>query len=168
MDANIWIYLFPPTISLSINRLPPRDQRAIREYSTALKKIASAKTRLILDPLILSEYLNRYCRIECNAIFKGKKINYKQCRESEQFHKVSSSALTYVKRIMSMCKLHSIPASELDINQALDDFSTSKIDFNDAVFVSICRKRNLKLMTHDSDFKDSGIDILTANKKTLD
>jgi len=55
----------------------------------------------------------------------------------------------------------------LDLNQSLIDFQTGGIDFNDALLVDICKKRNLKLMTNDSDFQDVGIEILTTNPKLL-
>jgi predicted nucleic acid-binding protein len=46
---------------------------------------------------------------------------------------------------------------------ALADLSSGKVDFNDALLVDICKKRNLKLMTNDSDFQEGGIEVLTTN-----
>jgi len=60
-----------------------------------------------------------------------------------------------------------MPASELDLNQALADFSSGGVDFNDALLVDICKKRNIKLMTNDGDFQDGGIEVLTTNPRLL-
>lgn len=63
--------------------------------------------------------------------------------------------------------MHSISADELDLNQALTDFKSGQVDFNDALLVDICKKRNMKLMTNDADFQHGGIKVLTTNPRLL-
>lgn len=63
--------------------------------------------------------------------------------------------------------MHSVPADKLDIRQALDDFESGLVDFNDAILVDVCKKRDLKLMTNDGDFQRGGIEILTVNRHLL-
>jgi hypothetical protein len=49
LDANIWLYLFPA---------PGNPQyHFANQYSSAFAKLIQAKARLILDPIVLSEYL---------------------------------------------------------------------------------------------------------------
>lgn len=40
-------------------------------------------------------------------------------------------------------------------------------DFNDQVLAELCKSRNLTLVTHDGDFKDLGLNLLTANQSLL-
>ena len=49
----------------------------------------------------------------------------------------------------------------------LSDFEANSRDFNDAILAQLCRAKDLKLVTHDGDFKDCGITILTANSNLL-
>lgn len=159
VDTNIWLYLFPAPGN------PPH--RFANQYSTAFSNLVSAQAQPVLDPMVLSEYLNRYIRIEWEGNYKSTYPKFKDFRNSLDFTAVVSSAEIFAKRIVSFCKIHSIPANELDLNHALADFSSGKMDFNDALLVDICKKRSLKLMTNDADFHDGGIDVLTTNPRLL-
>ncbi len=159
VDTNIWLYLFPAPADPS--------NRFATQYSTGFSNLVSAKAQPVLDPIVLSEYLNRYIRIEWGGNYKSQYPKFKNFRNSFDFSAVVSSAEAFAKRIVSFCKIHSIPANELDLNQALADFSTRKVDFNDALLIDICKKRELKLMTNDGDFVDGGIEVLTTNPRLL-
>lgn len=106
-------------------------------------------------------------RIEWEGNYRSLYPKFKGFRKSQDFSAVVSTAETFAKRILSFCKVHSIPARELDLNMALADFSSGKVDFNDALLVDTCKKRNLKLMTNDSDFQEGGIEVLTTNLRLL-
>src|SRR5215467_15977623 len=56
LDANVWLYLFQAPSDP--NTAPAPD------YSAAFKEMLNAGSHLVMDPIILSEYLNAYCRIE--------------------------------------------------------------------------------------------------------
>lgn len=159
LDANIWLYLFPAPAN--------PHQSFAHQYSTAFSNLVRAQAQPVLDPMVLSEYLNRYCRIEWEANFKAPHRSFKKFRQSADFHSVASSAQTFVERILNFCHIHSVSPDELNLNQALVDFTSGKVDFNDALLVDICKKRNLKLMTNDSDFQQGGIEVLTTNPRLL-
>ena len=159
VDTNIWLYLFPA---------PGNPQQFIAgQYSTAFSRLVSAKAQPVLDPMVLSEYLNRYCRIEWEGNFKAKYQTFKKFRQSADFHSVVSSAHVFASKILSFCQIHSVSADELDLKQALTDFASGHVDFNDALLVDLCKKRNLKLMTNDADFQHGGIEVLTTNTRLL-
>lgn len=159
VDTNIWLYLFPA---------PGNPQQPFaHQYSTAFSRLVSAKAKPVLDPMVLSEYLNRYCRIEWEGNFKSQYQTFKRFRQSADFRAVVSSAHTFASKILSFCQIHSIPANELDLNQALTDFKSGQVDFNDALLVDVCKKRNMKLMTNDADFQHGGIEVLTTNPRLL-
>lgn len=159
VDTNIWLYLFPA---------PGNPQQSFaRQYSNAFSRLVSAKAQPVLDPMVLSEYLNRYCRIEWEGNFKSQYQTFKQFRQSADFGPVVSSAHTFASKILSFCQIHSVSANELDLNQALTDFKSAQVDFNDALLVDVCKKRNMKLMTNDADFQRGGIEVLTTNPRLL-
>ena len=71
------------------------------------------------------------------------------------------------EKIVNACQTHATPANSLNLRQALTDFSSGRIDFNDSLLADICLQRQYKLLTHDSDFQFGGIDVLTLNRKLL-
>ncbi|MBI5185833.1 MAG: PIN domain-containing protein [Nitrospinae bacterium] len=54
VDTNIWLYIFGPQAP---------DNWETRIYSKAYAGILSAKSHVYIDPLILSEFINRYARL---------------------------------------------------------------------------------------------------------
>ena len=159
VDTNIWLYLFPA----------PRNpqQQFAKKYSGAFSRLLGAKAQPVLDPMVLSEYINRYFPIEWEGGYKSKYSTFKSFRKSTDFGQVASAAQSFALKIMGFCHVHSTCANELDINEALADLASGQVDFNDALLVDICKKHNLKLMTNDADFQYGGIDVLTTNHRLL-
>ena len=159
IDANIWMYLFPPPSNSNL--------KFTFSYSKAFSKLIQAGANPILDPMVLSEYLNRYCRIEWEACYKKQYPKFKDFRNSRYFSDVIETAKSFASKIVSFCCVHSIASNQLDFQQILSDFSSGKVDFNDAVLIDICKQGDLKIMTNDSDFQIGGIDVLTTNLRLL-
>jgi len=159
IDANVWYYLFPP---------PSDSQKLIsKSYSRGFIEMIRACSVPVLDPLILSEYLNRYCRFEWQANFCSKYPIYKKFRNSSDFNPIVSSAAVFASDILKKCELHSIPSNQLNLHTAIADFKTGEIDFNDAVLADICKQQNIKLLTNDGDFQKGGIEVITSNPQLL-
>lgn len=72
VDTNIWLYLFPAPGN--------PHQSFARRYSTAFSRLVGAQAQPVLDPMVLSEYLNRYCRIEWEGNFKSQYQTFKLFR----------------------------------------------------------------------------------------
>ena len=159
LDTNIWLYLYPAPVN-------PCSLFA-GQYSAAFKKLIEAEAQPVIDPLVLGEYLNRYCRIIYNAKYKEKFKEYKTFRQSKNFAAIAEDATSFAREILAFCQRHSLPANELDLPLALTDFKQGKLDFTDSLLLDICKKKNLKLMTNDSDFRHSDITVLTTNPRLL-
>lgn len=158
-DTNVWLYLFPaPT---------DRPTRHASLYSAAFKRMLTVKVPLAVDALVLGEYLNRYCRIEWEGRFKQAHPNFKSFRKSPDFLPVGQTAASLVRQILKLCYRHDSPFRSADIEQVLGDFARGAQDINDGLLVDACRQRGWKLLTHDGDFTDGGIDVLTGNPKLL-
>lgn len=162
LDTNIWLYLYPAPKNPST----ANSTLFTKQYSEAFKNLITAKAQPVLDYFILSEYLNTYSRIEWNC-WKRKYTQFKKFRNSDDFISVANSSKYFAKRILDCCEINSLIYKKEDLNNALNDFSTSTLDFNDAILVEICKQKNLTLMTNDIDFKNCGIRILTTNSKLL-
>jgi len=159
LDANVWLFLFSA----------PSD-KAIGYgggYSAALKRMLAARCCLVMDALVLSEYLNRYCRIEWNALHKAAEPDFKKFRNSAAFHTVGQGATTYARSILQVCTRYDHPFATADVMRVLTEFETGAGDFNDGLLAESCRHHNWKLVTHDGDFTAGGIEVLTTNPRLL-
>ena len=159
-DANIWVLLYGPQYN-------PDDPR-VPVYSAALRDILTAKCNIFIDVLVLSEFINRWARFRYNLISKERRPKYfKQFRNSADFPRVAQETAVACRKIMDI----SLPISDcfetINISELLGNYESGKYDFNDQVLASLCRTRELKLVTDDGDFARQEITILTANRRLL-
>lgn len=159
VDANIWLYLFPAPSGSQYN--------FTRQYSAAFKIILATHVTIAINSLILSEYLNRYCRIEWEALHKQKYTDFKKFRQSVDYQSVGQRAAADAKEILKLCSKKDDDFTAADIIQILSDFESGIIDFNDGLIADACFRYGWKLITHDGDFTEGGIDVLTTNRKLL-
>jgi predicted nucleic acid-binding protein len=159
VDANIWLFISaPPSASIRGETM---------QYSAALKDLLKSKANIYISSTILSEYLNRYIRIEFNALYKNKHADFKSFRKSSDFITVGAKAAGEAKTIAKICVNKDDNFSSCAISDVLDHFGSGTNDFNDGVILHFCRTHDCKLITHDGDFTVGGIDVLTGNKKLL-
>ncbi len=159
LDTNIWLYLYPAPSAA------PAGYAA--SYSAALKSMLSAGSRLVIDAMILSEYLNRYCRIEWNALHKTAQPDFKVFRRCPAFLMVGQGAATFARSMLKLCTRHDHPFATADVARVLADFEAGATDFNDGLLVETCRLHGWKLVTNDSDFTTGGIEVLTSHPVLL-
>ena len=159
LDTNVWLYLFPA----------PSDKATghAAGYSAATKNMLAAGCYLVMDALILSEYLNRYCRIEWSALHKRTYPDFKAFRKSASFQTVGQGAATFARSMLKLCTRHDHPFSTADVGCVLAEFEAGSSDFNDGLLAETCRHHNWKLVTNDGDFTAGGIDVLTTNPRLL-
>ena len=160
LDANVWLYLYPPP-SQRIKR------KFIQQYSKGLKSMQSAGVQLTMDAMVLSEYLNTYCRIEWKALHQIQYPKFKSFRKSAAFKAVGRNAAFFAGSMLKLCVCHDHPFAAANIKQVLADFAAGTTDFNDSLLAEACRHNGWKLVTHDSDFTSGGIEVLTTNSRLL-
>lgn len=160
IDTNIWVYIYAPQA--------PDDWKT-RVYSKALAKILTAKCRIFIDALVLSEFINRYARLTYQLnTGTGSTISFKEYRRSPDFKPVAKEIVSSVRRMLKHCQRTESGFSSSSIEQVLTEFEEGDSDFNDQLMIELCKNNGFKLITHDHDFKESGLTVLTANKKMLD
>jgi len=155
-DTNIWFYIYAPQ--------PPDDWKT-RIYSNALAKILSAKSYIYIDALVLSEFINRYARLAYSL--SGVSIKFKEFRQSPAFKSVAKDIEVSVRGILKHCRRTESGFPECDIESLLAKFGEGNSDFNDQLMTELCKGKGFKLITHDQDFKECGLTVLTANNRLL-
>jgi predicted nucleic acid-binding protein len=158
VDANIWIDLYGPAAN--------PNRWSVRTYSNIYARMLTAGCKLFLDLLILSEFVNRFARIEMRRI-QPTQGNFKSFRQSTDFPPVARAIETQVTQILSVCNPIDHPFAEWPHIDLMKDFSTGSVDLNDQLLAHNCRKHGLAILTNDSDFTEGGISVFTANNRLL-
>jgi predicted nucleic acid-binding protein len=156
-DANFWLYLYAPQ--------PPSATWAVNAYSAIYKSLLTAKARLFLDVLILSEFINSYARLEWNIAATGQ--DFKTFRKSSAFKTVAQDIANRANRILKDAVPLDHHFTNWKLADLLNDFSTGGFDCNDQLLVESCRKHSLSLLTNDADFTEGGLTVYTANNRLL-
>jgi len=159
LDANIWISIYGP--------IACQDWRTTI-YSKSLRQILSCKSLILLDLLVICEFINRFARFEYEQLkHEIKPPTFKKYRDSEEFKLVAQEIAVNVKKILKISTRCNFHFESAELGNLLSRFEEGNLDFNDTVILNLCESEDAVLITHDADFKNSNIPILTANKKML-
>lgn len=157
LDTNIWLYLYGPQ--------KPKA-RVIDTYSRMLKQILNAGSRIYIDVLVVSEFINACVRLKWQIATK-REIRFKAFRNAPYFKSVAKSISSDVASVMTHCLRVESGFASMEATELLNEFVAGKCDFNDQVIIRLCKREELTLITHDADFRRAGIPILTANHRLL-
>lgn len=159
VDTNVWYYLHGPQ--------GKTDDR-VATYSTGLRRILAARSKIYIDVLVVSEFINRYARFWHNIRSAGDPTrDFKAFRKSREFVPIAADIANAIRRILQQCERTGSEFERLDFSILLQDFESRCPDFNDQVIAQLCSSKGLKLVTDDADFREFDITILTANKRLL-
>lgn len=157
LDTNVWMLVYGPQ--------SPGNHR-VAVYSQALAKILAAQSRIHIDVLIVSEFINTYARLKWKLLSTSS-TDFKQFRKSVDFKPVAQDIAADVKRVLQHCTRVASGFESLVIETLIDEYAAGNSDFNDQVLTTLCKRTGLKLVTDDGDFKGLGIPVITANKRLL-
>jgi predicted nucleic acid-binding protein len=157
LDANIWLLIYGP-------QSPGNSGVAI--YSQALAKILAAQSRIYIDVLIVSEFINAYARLKWKLV-ASHIDKFKVFRKSPEFKSVAQDIAADVKQVLNHCSRIENGFEALEIGGLIDEYAAGDFDFNDQIITALCKRKGLKLVTDDGDFSGQGIPIVTANKRLL-
>ena len=157
LDANIWLHLFSP-------REPGDRWKQI--YSEVFERILKANSRIYIDVLVVSEFINAYARTKWRVTALHIR-SFKDFRSSTGFKPVAEDITASVRQIISHCSRTESDFVTLPMDDLLADYITGDFDFNDQVITEICKNNGFTLITNDGDFKTQEIPILTANSNLL-
>ena len=156
-DANIWLYMFcPKGIGDHLQDV----------YSSAFHRALEAKSQLFTDVLVMSEFVNTYARIKWQNS-SSSKDKFKKFRTSKDFKPIAGEIAYAARKITNRCTLLDSGFSYVQIDGVFTEYAKGKFDFNDQIIAELCRKKKLTLATHDGDFKNYHVPLLTANRQLL-
>lgn len=161
LDTNVWYYIYGQQM--------PDDPR-VSVYSDLLNTLINNKSEIYSDIIVLSEITNIYIQFEYKCYLdyaSSKDVPFKEYRKCEDYNRIIEGITDILRRIISNCKSVCFGFSAANPTAFVDDFELHRIDFNDIVIAQICQENDLILVTHDYDFADMEIDILTANKRII-
>jgi len=115
--------------------------------------------------MIISEFINTFSRIEFKQ--QSEFTRFKDFRGSLKYRAIAQDISYNVKKIFKSTLACDPELQVINFPEVMDMFEQGKYDFNDLLFAQICRAKNLVFVTHDKDFRELGVEILTANKKLL-
>ena len=157
LDANIWLYLHSP-----------KQYKAswVNIYSNAFNRLLKANSRIYIDVLVLSEFINSYARLKWSLVRRHYRT-FKAFRNSPDFKPIAQDIVNDVKQIMNHCSRIESGFATVNMDNLLAEYADGNADFNDQVITELCKSNGLTLITHDSDFRTQDISILTANPSLL-
>lgn len=167
LDANVWLDVFGPY---------PRSRRS-GAYTTAIQDMRFKKSKIYLDVMVLSEFINRYARLlfdieleeKYYGLPKDEKPTYKQFRDSPEFELAAEEIRIAVMDVINTATSCCNPDFTCDKAKVFADiYGKARIDFNDQIIADLCKTRPFHLVTDDGDFKNCGdISVLTANPRSI-
>lgn len=161
LDANVWLSLYGPAI--------PASEKA-RNYSQVLKNMQLAKTEILLDVLVLSEFVNVYAQKQYRVLKNsGAAVShdFKTFRDSGDFEQIAKEIYGSTLQIGKLSRPVDHPLTKCDLAAVLTVFAKGRSDLNDQLLAECCRVNNFLFLTHDADLSASGITVLTTNPKLL-
>jgi len=158
IDTNIWMYIHYPRYLYD-----PK----FKIYSNAFGKILKSSCNILLDALIVSEFINTWIRNEYNNNYRSIYSTFKSFRQGQEYKSSVKDIANALCRILrhSICINNSF--NTINISSLIADFESKCLDFNDQILVQLCISNQAKLITHDSDFGNYNITMLTANNTLL-
>jgi len=157
LDANVWLSVYGPST---------RKHAKTTAYPSAWKKIRESRSTVFLDVLTLSEFINAYARWEQKQM-GPEAMRFKNFRRTDTFREIARDIESAAKRIVRACQPCGSCFDEADLGAVLSQYGEGDRDFNDQMITEICTREDLTLVTHDLDFSDSELCILTANGRLL-
>lgn len=165
LDTNIWLYLFCP--------LGDSREFVVRKYSRAFNHLIRSKNKMYTDITVLSEFINRFERLAFHIYKennkKGNKFDFKKdYKKTDDFADTRLLIKSTVKdKILRWISVVNHQYEKKDIEELIDHLEAKSIDFNDSHIEMLCKERKLILLTHDGDYANSSIDIISCNPKLV-
>jgi predicted nucleic acid-binding protein len=145
-DNNVWMYLFCPLGNYQKNRQ--------KSYSMFLKSIQSSKGTIFINSLVLSEFTNRYLRMDFEQWKKETNnhgVDYKKAYVgTPRYIETAKEIKLQIKSILSFCEKSSDNFNAINLDNVLTHFES--IDFNDSYYIEFAQLDNMIFVTDDKDF----------------
>ena len=159
-DANVWIFLF-----CAIAGTGKRKQNL---YSDFLNDLNRRKLGVYVNSLVVSEFANRYLRIEFE-LWKKESENFradykKDFIATDKYRETIVEVISAIRKILALSERASDNFQAVEMENIFNELETC--DFNDSYYIELARLNNWIIVTDDADFfgvNQQDIKIITAN-----
>lgn len=153
IDNSVWMYLFCP--------IGNHNQAHQKVYSGFVQSAKSSNATLLLNSLILSEFANRYFRMDFE-LWKKEKRNYgaefkREYVRSERYKTTAGEVRKNIKSIVRLCERTTDNFNTIQLDHVLSHIE--EIDFNDSYLIELAKIYSAKIVTDDRDFFKIAADI---------
>ena len=160
LDANIWLYLYCP--------LGGYNERMVSAYSRCYANLLKSANVIFTDVIVLSEVVNRYLRL---AFEQYKREENKVNIDYKRDYRVTDNCRNALSEIRGVIKNRILARSDIcnpqytkeSLLNMIDELSP-ELDFNDQHIIKICNDNGFYLLTHDGDFRNAPVNIVSANR----
>lgn len=154
-DTNIWILLFG-----TIANTQKKEQKL---YSNLFEEILIKEKSIYITTLVISEFTNVLLRKDYKEwIHQNSPVNYDYKKDfvGTDYYKNSITTIKIlINKIINLPNIIKVSDSlnSLDFESILNSFE--KIDFNDSVFIELCKKNNYIIVSNDKDMLIASDDL---------
>jgi hypothetical protein len=131
------------------------------------KSINHHRPKILFSSLLSSEVVNAYLRNICLKLYRIDKndmtIVFKDYRKSLRYKKDVGMLVDDIVALKDYCYTTNDDFKEMDFFNTISDFVKDN-DFNDYFYIKTCIKHECPIITHDGDFKNQSVTVLTKNK----
>lgn len=158
-DTNIWI---------AIDGNDPRPHHA--NYSNFFGDVMKSDNTLVTNDYVISEYLNRSCKIQYLLKYKGEQDPwrfYKARRKAGDLKSFMDDVRDICHDILRDCEFENAITSVCPIGDHITENAQGLLDFSDIVIREHCARMDYVLVSDDGDFADCGLELVTSNPHIL-
>lgn len=157
-DTNVWLAIDGGIID---ERMAP--------YSDFYSQARKTDNKVIVNDVILGEFFNRACRMQYELCYPEdlSRRNFKIVRSKPEFAEFMDSVRDTCLNMLEDCVYEPAFIQQSDLASLLKEAGTGTIDFSDIAVREHCRRNNYAIVSHDADFANCGLDLITANPRVL-
>lgn len=151
VDANVWLYLYGPL-----------NNQYDHGYSKIIPKVFDNTIKLFINDLIISEFVNRTCRLAYNKYLQKNQLNSQSCdfkkvyRNTQDFKDIYKLTIETIEQDVLTISTY-VPVVKDDLFNGISNLSAD--DFNDELIVQTALSQGLSIITHDRDFHSHPADV---------
>lgn len=163
VDANVLLFLACP--------LGGYEKKKIMAYSRFLNSVRKSKIKLYFTSLILSEFSNRWLRLEFESYRNvNPHVTPKDFKSSFRVsHEYQAALRDIYHAIRFQVLAFAQPIDDHFEKLNIDDFFHPGLDINDGHSVELAKLEGLSILTDDADFAVArkSVDVWTWNRRMI-
>jgi predicted nucleic acid-binding protein len=163
-DANVLIFVYWPDAT---------DNGAAPQYYWAFLNLLNHGVRLVVTMGIITEAANRVYKEQWLDWNDDQKLQRLPPIHDFKVFRASPAGIALMDKINKTIREELLKQIELvgekqfTVIEAEEFFVTEQIDFPDKLIAALAKEHNYIVFTHDGDFANTDVDLLTSNGKLL-